>query len=217
MARTTLAPGIVTDARTAAMLAEVQRRFGQRLYYAQGSYRGGRTAASGSTHDGGGAVDVRTVPLGSDHKAKMRLVKLLRQVGFAAWYREAIPGTWGEHIHAIAIGCDDLSSGARWQVGQFLLGHNGLSNIGPDPQPQFGHKHRTWEKYQRRNPRVTRRARMWGTPYDKKTKLGVRKPGSRVMGAEDRLWKNAAGRKKTWLRDRKGRWVKAARTDWRKR
>lgn len=204
--RVTLAPGIVTDRRTADMLEEAARRFGQPLLFAQGSYRGGATDASGSTHDGGGAVDVRTVPLRGGRAEKMRLVRALRLVGFAAWYREATPGLWGEHIHAIAIGCDDLSSGARWQVGQYRDGRDGLVGRRPDPQASLGIKLRTWEAYQRRWPLITARtgARVYDVPGGKR--VGRRRHGVRVHVLDRRVRGGVV-----WLRIRAG-WIKAKRT-----
>lgn len=219
MAPVSLAAGIVTDKRTAAMLAEAERLFGRPLYYAQGSYRHGMTAASGSTHDGGGAVDVRTVPLGADRKAKMRLVKILRRVGFAAWFREATPGVWGEHIHAIAIGCPDLSSGARWQVEEYRAGRDGLNGRRPDPQADvFSRRNRTWERYTASRPLVTKDVRVWGTPYDRRTRHGKRAMGDRVRVIASRHWRNPRGKRVLWLRLPDGkngqRWIEAARTDW---
>lgn len=200
----TLAPGIITDPRTADMLTEAARRFGKPLQYAQGSYRHGQTAASGSTHDGGGAVDVRTVPL-ANHAEKMRLVKALRLVGFAAWYRTPIPGVWGEHIHAIAIACPDLSTGARWQVGEYRAGRDGLQGQHPDPDAELGVKPRTWEQYKRRWPLLRRRAPLFDRPGG--TKVGHRKRGRRVHVLEERTVDGVA-----WLRIPAG-WIKAKRTD----
>lgn len=199
----TLAPGIITDARTADMLTEAARRFGKPLQYAQGSYRHGQTAASGSTHDGGGAVDVRTVPL-ANQAEKMRLVKALRLVGFAAWYRTPIPGVWGEHIHAIAIGCPDLSSGARWQVGEYRAGRDGLTGQQRDPDAQLGVKPRTWEAYCRRWPLVTRRAPVRDIPGGRR--VGRKRKGTRVHVLEQRAVDGVV-----WLRIKAG-WIKAKRT-----
>lgn len=203
-----LAPGIITDQRTADMLAEVQRRFGAKLQYAQGSYRHGLTEASGSTHDGGGAVDVRTTVLAS-HADKMRLVAILRIVGFAAWYRTVIPGVWGEHAHAIAIGCPDLSSGARWQVGEYRAGRDGLQGQRPDPDAALGIKPRTWEQYQHRWPLLRRRARVFDRPGG--VKVGHRKRGRRVHVLEERTVDGVV-----WLRIPAG-WIRAKRTDRRRK
>jgi hypothetical protein len=61
----------------------------------------------------------------------------LRKVGFAAWHRPAISGLWPEHIHAIAIGDSEMSSGARQQVSAYYNRRNGLANNGPDNGPRL--------------------------------------------------------------------------------
>lgn len=200
-----LGNGMVTDRRTKDMLDEAARRSGLRLQYAQGSYRGGATDASGSTHDGGGAVDVRTVPL-RNRREKMRLVRALRLVGFAAWYREATPGLWGEHIHAVAIACPDLSRGAAWQVAQYRAGRDGLTDARPDPQADLGIKLRTWEAYQRRWPVITGRtgARVYDVPGGKV--VARRRHGRRVHVLDRRVERGTV-----WLRTPAG-WIRAKRT-----
>jgi hypothetical protein len=65
------------------------------------------------------------------------MVRALRESGFAAWYRPALSGVWPRHIHAIAIGDPDLSSGARDQVAQYYRRQNGLANRGPDNGPRL--------------------------------------------------------------------------------
>lgn len=199
-----LGGGITTDARTAAMLAEAARRFGKPLSFSQGSYRP-VTSYSGSTHAGGGAVDVRTVPL-RNRAEKMRLLRALRLVGFAAWYREPIPGLWGEHIHAIAIAGPDLSRSAQWQVSEYRAGRDGLSGRGPDPQAGLNVAPRTWEKYQRQWPTITGRtgARVFDVPGGKV--VGRKKHGQRVHVKDRRV----EGRV-VWLRIGAG-WIKAKRT-----
>lgn len=151
MSNVSLGYGRVTDARTAAMLAEAQRLSKTVFQYAQGSYTG-HVSASGSTHDKGGAVDIRTIPLGSRAK-KLEVVKALRRVGFAAWIRPYVKGLWGEHIHAVAIqpgGKDSvgvLSRGAHRQVIAYYAGRDGLSGNRVDPHASLGIAPRTWEKY----------------------------------------------------------------------
>lgn len=131
--------GRTLNARTAAMLDIVSNKLGYDLTITQGSYNAGGVSASAGTHDGGGAVDLSSY----DWERKVRL---LRQVGFAAWYRAPIPGLWGAHIHAIAIGDQDLSSGARSQVSDYYNGRDGLAGNGPDrhwrpsPIPVFNYE-----------------------------------------------------------------------------
>lgn len=132
--------GRVFNKRTVAMLVEVERRVGDELTIFQGSYNSG-VGASAGTHDGGGAVDLwcATTPVA-------RVVRIMRVVGFAAWYRPAIPGLWGHHVHAIAIGDREMSTGARAQVIDYFNGRNGLASHAadstwrPDPIPTFDYE-----------------------------------------------------------------------------
>lgn len=148
MTRVTLSPGRVTDDRTARMLAEAQRISGITFSYSQGSYSGGVSASAG-THSGGGAVDIRTVPMLTSTR-KMAAVRALRRVGFAAWFRPYRPGVWGEHIHAVAIGCPDLAWGAQRQVSAYRDGRDGLAGNGVDPHANMGIRPVTWEQWRNR-------------------------------------------------------------------
>lgn len=136
--------GRTVDTRTRAMLREAQSRAGRSLVLTQGSYSGGVGASKG-THDGGGAADISVSGMSS--ATRTTVVRSLREVGFAAWYRPAIPGVWGPHIHAIAVSDPDLATEAQAQVGDYYLGRNGLSGHGPDTGPSV--TKRTWEDYQR--------------------------------------------------------------------
>lgn len=111
----------------------------------QGSYSAGGVSASAGTHDGGGAADLN---IGARcGKGQARVVKELRKVGFAAWHRSVIPGTWVEHIHTVAISDPDLSSGARDQVANSFNGKDGLAGSGADDGPKV--KKTTFEAYKR--------------------------------------------------------------------
>lgn len=148
--RVSLGGSMVTDDRTKKQLDAAVKILGHRLRLAQGSYRAGQTAASGSTHDGGGVIDVATKYQGFSRKEKLEIVAALRTVGFAAWLRPETPGVWGEHIHAVSIGCPDLSSSARAQAVAFRHGYDGLAGEGgkrPDPQASLGIAPTTWEEY----------------------------------------------------------------------
>lgn len=123
--------GKTINKRTDDMLNRAEQRLGFKLYVVQGSYNAGGVAASGGTHDGGGAVDLS--PTAKPHE----VVRQLRHVGFAAWYRTPAQGPWSAHIHAIAIGDADLSSGARSQVQAYYGGRNGLANNAPDDGPRL--------------------------------------------------------------------------------
>lgn len=145
-ARTTY-DGHAVNARTAAMLHAASHRLGAgcHLGITQGSYNVGGVGASAGTHDGGGAADLDMGRLCG--KRTRRVVRALRIVGFAAWHRTAIPGVWGEHIHAIAISDPDLAPAAQDQVWDYYTHHDGLAGNGPDLGPRVGFH--TWERYQR--------------------------------------------------------------------
>jgi hypothetical protein len=99
----------------------------------QGSYSNA-VAASFGTHSGGGAVDLSVLRKGTytvlwdDIEP---LLRALRLAGFAAWLRE-----YGElypdspiHIHAIAIGDQELSTAAQDQLtgpSGYFRGFSGL-------------------------------------------------------------------------------------------
>jgi hypothetical protein len=122
--------GKTLNQRTLDMLKCAEARLGYDLYVVQGSYNAGGVSASAGTHDGGGAVDVAP---GSNPTEQVRA---LREVGFAAWHRVPSQGPWNEHIHAIAIGDAELSSGARTQVSEYYAGQNGLASHAPDDGPK---------------------------------------------------------------------------------
>lgn len=136
--------GKTVNTRTRAMLREAQSRAGRSISLTQGSYNTG-VGSSAGTHDGGGAVDISVAGMSSATRTKV--VRSLREVGFAAWYRTPIPGVWGPHIHAIAVIDPDLSTQAQAQVGDYYLGRNGLSGHGADTGPRV--TKRTWEDYRR--------------------------------------------------------------------
>jgi len=114
--------------RTVNMLKAAEKRYGGPFTYYQGSYNSGVSASAG-THDGGGAVDLWV------WNDPNRAVKALRNVGFAAWNRTG-RGDWTPHIHAIAIGDKQMSSGARQQVQDYYNGYDGLAGSGRDYHPR---------------------------------------------------------------------------------
>lgn len=130
------------------MLAHAQELYGGELEITghaitQGSYHD-NGAASFGTHLGGGAVDLSVLRHGTytvlwDDVEP--LLYALRAAGFAAWLRE-----YGElyadspiHIHAIAIGDQELSVAANDQltgVAGYFRGYNGLPvPVGESPTP----------------------------------------------------------------------------------
>lgn len=120
--------GKTVDRLTDAALQAAERKLGYSLTITQGSYNAGGVSASAGTHDGGGVVDL--MPWDWERK-----VKALRAVGFAAWYRPAIPGLWPAHLHAVLIGHPKLAPSAQRQVAAYFGRHNGLADNGPDTDP----------------------------------------------------------------------------------
>ena len=130
--------GWTLNQRTMAMLAHAQKLYGGELELTghaitQGSYHDNGSASFG-THLGGGAVDISVLRRGTytvlwdDIEP---LLRALRAAGFAAWLRE-----YGElytdspiHIHAIAIGDQELSPAAQEQLtgeAGYFRGSSGL-------------------------------------------------------------------------------------------
>ncbi len=138
--------GQTVNQRTKDMLIQADALVAHSIVISQGSYNVGGVAASAGTHDGGGAVDVSVAPLSTTQR--WETVKALRTVGFAAWLRTPAQGNWPYHIHAIAIGDTDLSSGARDQVADYYVGKNGLASHAADDTPTAYRAPFTWwEKY----------------------------------------------------------------------
>lgn len=129
------------NTRTRDMLLAAEKLLGYQLQLIQGSYNSGVSASAG-THDGGGAMDV----WGKGTAHWNSEVAVLRRVGFAAWGRTPSQGPWGYHMHCIAVGDPELSSGARNQVTSYHNGHNGLAGNGKDTFTR-AYVNATWEKY----------------------------------------------------------------------
>lgn len=134
--------GVTLNRRTIDALRWVEKRAGVPLSPAQGSYNTG-VGASAGTHDGGGAIDLR---VGAYTPAqRIRVVRALKDAGFAAWFREATPGVWGAHIHALLIGDKDMAAGARSQVLSYDAGRDGLkgnrvdSTYRPKPRKKWSY------------------------------------------------------------------------------
>lgn len=141
--------GKVVDQLTHYALLKAEGQLGYELTIVQGSYNKG-VGASAGTHDGGGVVDLAPF----EHERKVRV---LRRVGFAAWYRPERPGVWPAHIHAVLIGNRKLSPAAQDQVQEYLDGYDGLAGDGLDNGPRDFVNHRfTWEVGQKRITRAGR-------------------------------------------------------------
>ncbi len=98
--------GAIVNVRTKIMIERVEayaKKMGVPVpvIIVQGSYSSS-VSASGGTHDGGGALDIRTRHLSLENVKK--LVKAFRMAGFAAWKRGYGGDSFDPHIHAIAIG-----------------------------------------------------------------------------------------------------------------
>ena len=112
----------------------------------QGSYNDNGPASFG-THLGGGVVDISVIQLPEYlilYDEIEPLIAALRSAGFAAWLREAdevYPGT-GIHIHAVAIGDQELSYPAQQQLtgkSGYFRGFDGLPTSGtPGPDRHSG-------------------------------------------------------------------------------
>jgi peptidoglycan hydrolase-like protein with peptidoglycan-binding domain len=138
--------GHTLNTRTRSMILEAERRLARTFSLTQGSYNEGGVGASAGTHDGGGAADISVS--GMTTSVRTTVVRVLREVGFAAWYRSPDEGDWGPHIHMIALSDTDQSTAARNQAGDYYMGLNGLANRGPDTGPTVS-PIRTWEEYLR--------------------------------------------------------------------
>jgi hypothetical protein len=81
----------------------------------------------------------------------------LRRIGFAAWVRDPSQGDWPYHVHAIAIGDQDMSFAAAQQVVAYKNGRDGLAGNGPDYGPRP-----TWTQY----PQTLTELEMDATEHD---------------------------------------------------
>lgn len=119
--------GKTVNWRTRTMLEAAATLFGAPFRLTQGSYNRGVSASAG-THDGGGVVDIDVSSMSTERRKFA--VQCLRKVGFFAWLR--VPPAFSYHIHAVAIGDKEMSSGAKAQVVQGFQDRDGLARRGPD-------------------------------------------------------------------------------------
>ena len=136
--------GETVDNFTAAALQAASGEAGTDWHILQGSFSHD-VAASGSTHSGGGVVDI--APTNGDWEGA---VTALRKIGFAAWIRN-VPGHGyagsGEHIHAVLMDDEQMSDQAAIQVQSYLNNDNGLEGSTPDDGPrQFVNNRFSWEE-----------------------------------------------------------------------
>lgn len=122
--------GFKFDPRTVKMIQWAEAQAGFRFRISQGAYSTG-VAASAGTHDGGGVVDFSTRLM--TPKRRERMLRTLKDAGFAAWYRTKADGFDSPHVHAVAIGCKDLAALAKSQVTDYDKGRSGLKGHAVDP------------------------------------------------------------------------------------
>lgn len=147
--RRTTFRGVRVNRRTVELVLRAERIMaglghpGFRFVFTQGSYSQA-VSASGGTHAGGGALDIRT--RGHPRARVDAMVRALRRAGFAAWSRGRGADSFAPHIHALAIGDREASSAARSQIRAYRLGRNGLRNNALDPDRRLGREAPTWAR-----------------------------------------------------------------------
>jgi hypothetical protein len=111
----------------ARQLALAERLSGVDMRVMQGGYGGDHVAASGSSHNYPGVMDVSP--------GTIQVETWLRRVGFAAWARN-IPGRSaagsGAHVHAVSL-LDPGDKGSPQVYGSWAHNGNGLSGANNDP------------------------------------------------------------------------------------
>jgi hypothetical protein len=118
------------DAATAAACVLQERVLGYRLTLLQGI--GGNPSSAG-THTAGRGVDL--APYDAERKERAG-----RDVGFAAWERDELPGEWGPHVHEMLIlftreNQRGISSTGFNQISYYDRGLDGLASMRKDPHP----------------------------------------------------------------------------------
>lgn len=127
--------------RAEAIMAKKFGHAGFEFRVVQGSYSGS-VAASGGTHDGGGALDIHTAS--HPRRTVDHMVKALRMAGFAGWSRGRGHDSFDPHIHAIAIGDRQAAPLAKQQVQNYFAGRNGLASNRIDPNRNVGRPFPQW-------------------------------------------------------------------------
>lgn len=141
---------ILLNRRMAAAVDAVHSRLGgTTLTIVQGAYMaraGGGAVDSAGYHDEGGCLDWRVWDLASKGLQLDQVIRALRSVGWAAWHRDQAHGGMDEHIHGVLLDDRDAASGARWQMGEYRAGRDGLASAGrdyhwrPRPIPTFDYQ-----------------------------------------------------------------------------
>ena len=127
--------GHILDRRTRSAFLLMERRYRRagkgwpKLRIGQGSYSD--SSLSGSTHLGGGAVDVMFAGLNPAQRAEV--VRQGRRVGFAMWARTGpVWGSNNDHAHGILLGHRTASPEAKQQMVAYRNGRDGLRGNLPD-------------------------------------------------------------------------------------
>lgn len=123
--------GVRISDRTRKALLWAEREAGVTIALSQGSWSTS-VSASGSTHAGSGVVDVKCASLSS--AKKKRLLRALKDAGFAAWLRGPADGM-PVHIHVCLLTDPGLSPAAKWQCTEYDKGNSGLSSGKADSEP----------------------------------------------------------------------------------
>lgn len=117
--------GAVVDRKTVELLKIAERRLGYEVDVIKGHSVSGVGGVSATTHNKGGVCDLQP----ADH---VRKVKVLRDLGCAAWFRTAT-SDWDEHIHFVVCRHGNLDPMAARQVVDYDKGLNGLAGHAKDP------------------------------------------------------------------------------------
>lgn len=187
---------LIDDAYLAAGISLLKR------WVVQGSWHQG--TLSGTTHNGGGAFDLRSRTLTAGEVE--RLVNELRKRNVCAWLRNAEHGGFDPHIHGIVRDEPDLSAGAAWQVTQYDDGRDGLTARGPDYHPRpaqvpFQITHEV---------RITS---LWTWVYDRSS-LASPKLRRILMRGRFEYVEVVRNNEGIWLKNKAGNYVWARRTDY---
>ncbi|GAA1435937.1 hypothetical protein GCM10009616_34440 [Microlunatus lacustris] len=127
---TTTMDGHAVSRIVAAQILLAERESGIDFRVMQGGFGGSGYAASGTSHNYSGVVDVSPGTVEAE--------KVLRRAGFAAWSRN-VPGRSyvgsGIHVHAVSL-IDPGNKNHPQVTGSWARGENGL-NGGTDPAPHY--------------------------------------------------------------------------------
>lgn len=127
--------GVLLDYATAAASVCAEIDLGYRLTIIQGV---GGAAASKGAHLGKGGIGGRAIDCAPYDGARKE--RVFRDVGFAAYEREELPGVWSPHVHAglMFISRDNAKGAADVLFRQFAsydAGRDALVDDLPDPHP----------------------------------------------------------------------------------